>query len=122
MTNKPISEVIRDMREHADYILELKEEYPNGHDDLIHAYDRADTLFGADNVKRLINHIGALEQQLAAERARRVVNFNIDGDDVDCVRDRTCRSDDYCEGFVDGMLDAQQQIKSQNSRIPVEGE
>lgn len=65
MTNKPISEVIRDMREHADYILELKEEYPNGHDDLIHAYDHADTLFGAENVKRLLDHIAALEQQLA---------------------------------------------------------
>ncbi|MCL6328558.1 hypothetical protein EXT51_03445 [Pectobacterium carotovorum subsp. carotovorum] len=66
-------------------------------------------------------HIAELEQQLAAERARGV-NFEIDGDDMDCVRDRTCRNDDYCEGFVDGMLAAQQQIKSQNSRIPAEGE
>lgn len=27
----------------------------------------------------------------------------LDGDDMDCVRDRTGKSDDYCEGFVDGM-------------------
>lgn len=98
MTNKPISEVIRDMREHADYIIEMKNEFPEGHDDLLHAYDRADTLFGAENVNRLIDRIAAiehtssvnweaaaplnveneenkrkvaeLEQQLAAERAR----------------------------------------------------
>lgn len=42
-----------------------------------------------------------------------VVNIEIDGADMDCVRDRTCRSDEYCEGYVDGMLDAEQQIKSQ---------
>ncbi|MEI9534864.1 MULTISPECIES: hypothetical protein [Morganellaceae] len=33
-----------------------------------------------------------------------------DGDDIDCVRDRTGKSDDYCEGFVDGMNDALNQL------------
>ncbi|MBG6248357.1 MULTISPECIES: hypothetical protein [Symbiopectobacterium] len=65
MTNKPISEVIRDMREHAVHIIEIIEEFPEGNDDLLHAYDRADTLFGAENVKRLIDHIADLEQQNA---------------------------------------------------------
>lgn len=34
----------------------------------------------------------------------------LDGDDMDCVRDRTGKSDDYCEGFVDGMNDALSQL------------
>lgn len=34
----------------------------------------------------------------------------LDGDDVDCVRDRTGKSDDYCEGFVDGMHEALNQL------------
>lgn len=34
----------------------------------------------------------------------------LDGDDMDCVRDRTGKSDDYCEGFVAGMNDALNQL------------
>lgn len=34
----------------------------------------------------------------------------LDGDDMDCVRDRTGKSDDYCEGFVAGMHDALNQL------------
>ncbi|OZS72887.1 hypothetical protein CHI95_19600 [Providencia rettgeri] len=34
----------------------------------------------------------------------------LDGDDMDCVRDRTGKSDDYCEGFVDDMNDALSQL------------
>lgn len=63
MTSKPVSKVIRDMREHADYIIGMKNEFPDGHDDLIHAFDRADTLFCAENVKRLLDHISTIEQQ-----------------------------------------------------------
>ncbi|MEH0874626.1 hypothetical protein QM999_07825 [Pectobacterium cacticida] len=37
--------------------------------------------------------------------------FELDGIDTDCVRDRTGRSDEYCEGFVDGLLDAERQIR-----------
>ncbi|WP_061799462.1 hypothetical protein [Serratia ficaria] len=34
----------------------------------------------------------------------------LDGDDMDCVSDRTGNSDDYCAGFVDGMNDALNQL------------
>ncbi|ENY6785114.1 hypothetical protein ACF1CY_002578 [Providencia rettgeri] len=34
----------------------------------------------------------------------------LDGDDMDCVSDRTGKSGDYCEGFVDGMHEALNQL------------
>ncbi|PWC10682.1 hypothetical protein B4923_16320 [Brenneria roseae subsp. americana] len=58
-----------------------------------------------------------LKQQLAAERALVPTKvtvyqpFEVDGVDMDCIRDRTGRSDEYCEGFFDGLLDAERQIR-----------
>ncbi|WP_165708438.1 DUF551 domain-containing protein [Pectobacterium polaris] len=42
------------------------------------------------------------------------ISLELDGVDEDCVRDRTGRSDEYCEGFVNGMIEAACQIRDNN--------
>lgn len=43
------------------------------------------------------------------------INYEIDGIDMDCVRDRTRGSEDYCAGYVDGMEYAIGQLKRINT-------
>ncbi|MEI7209225.1 hypothetical protein WCT90_12025 [Pectobacterium carotovorum] len=63
-----------------------------------------------------------LRNQLAELRGQEpvAINLEIDGADADCVRDRTGRSDEYCDGFVDGMVEAARQMRENNARPPVQ--
>lgn len=54
-----INELIKQMGELAEEILELQAEGRGG-SDLIHLYDRADSVFSAENVKALIQNNDAL--------------------------------------------------------------
>lgn len=62
----------------------------------------------------------AIDELLQRREASKKINFELDGVDADCVRDRTGRNNDYCDGFVDGMLDAEKQFRKNNSSAPAD--
>ncbi|MEL0579059.1 hypothetical protein AACK17_10925 [Pectobacterium punjabense] len=70
----------------------------------------------AKEAEELVQRLLTAEKKLA-ELGRQepvAINLELDGVDEDCVRDRTGRSDEYCEGFVNGMIEAACQIRDNN--------